>query len=424
MKVLVLALGSDGDINPMVEIARAIKSRGHDVGFVANEYFADKVAAHGLDFIEMGDRASFEAVTSDPELWQPRRAFATVWKNLYKYLPGSVDALEKLVVPGKTVMVGTTLAIAGRILQEKAASAKLQAVPLSTVHLSPCCLISRFEPPTGPDFEIPSACPQIFKDIYFNLVDRFLLDGNCRADLNTYRRSLGLAPVKQVFSRWLHSPDQVLCAFPQWFAAPQADWPSPLRFVGFPLYNRSGVESLSAATENFIAAGEAPLVFTAGSAMAHSHSYFALALEAVKKLNRRAIFVSRYKDCLPPLPDFVHHAQYEPFDILFSRAAFVSHHGGIGTSAQALNAAVPQLVAPFAHDQFDNAFRLKKLGVAQSVKADAFSESRAQDFTEKCRILLSAPYQEKAKEAARLMQDQSDAAARAALYVEELERLL
>ena len=33
------------------------------------------------------------------------------------------------------------------------------------------------------------------------------------------------------------------------------------------------------------------------------------------------------------------------------------HHGGIGTSAQALAAGIPQLLMPQAHDQPDNAAR-------------------------------------------------------------------
>ena len=41
------------------------------------------------------------------------------------------------------------------------------------------------------------------------------------------------------------------------------------------------------------------------------------------------------------------------------------HHGGIGTCAQALRAGIPQLVLPWGVDQFDNALRLKKLGVAR-----------------------------------------------------------
>jgi UDP:flavonoid glycosyltransferase YjiC (YdhE family) len=54
---------------------------------------------------------------------------------------------------------------------------------------------------------------------------------------------------------------------------------------------------------------------------------------------------------------------YAPFGALFPRAAAVVHHGGIGTTAQTLRAGVPALVLAFAHDQFDNAARVERLGV-------------------------------------------------------------
>jgi rhamnosyltransferase subunit B len=45
----------------------------------------------------------------------------------------------------------------------------------------------------------------------------------------------------------------------------------------------------------------------------------------------------------------------------------VVHHGGIGTTAEALRAGIPQLIAPYAFDQFDNGRRAQKLGVAEVV---------------------------------------------------------
>jgi UDP:flavonoid glycosyltransferase YjiC (YdhE family) len=33
MKIIVIALGSDGDINPMIEISLVLKARGHEVEF-------------------------------------------------------------------------------------------------------------------------------------------------------------------------------------------------------------------------------------------------------------------------------------------------------------------------------------------------------------------------------------------------------
>jgi sterol 3beta-glucosyltransferase len=43
------------------------------------------------------------------------------------------------------------------------------------------------------------------------------------------------------------------------------------------------------------------------------------------------------------------------------------HHGGAGTTAEGLRAGIPAIVMPFGHDQFDNAQRLKMMGIGQKV---------------------------------------------------------
>jgi UDP:flavonoid glycosyltransferase YjiC (YdhE family) len=63
----------------------------------------------------------------------------------------------------------------------------------------------------------------------------------------------------------------------------------------------------------------------------------------------------------------VRHFDYLPFSLVLPRVRAIVHHGGIGTSAQALAAGIPQLVRPLAYDQFDNAHRLSRLGVARTL---------------------------------------------------------
>jgi UDP:flavonoid glycosyltransferase YjiC (YdhE family) len=53
--------------------------------------------------------------------------------------------------------------------------------------------------------------------------------------------------------------------------------------------------------------------------------------------------------------------------VLPHAAAFV-HHGGIGTTAQAFAAGIPQLVRPLAHDQPDNARRVLRLGAGEILR--------------------------------------------------------
>jgi UDP:flavonoid glycosyltransferase YjiC (YdhE family) len=74
---------------------------------------------------------------------------------------------------------------------------------------------------------------------------------------------------------------------------------------------------------------------------------------------------------LPPTITAVEWASYPG---LFSRAAAVVHQGGVGTTAQTLRAGVPQLVMPFAHDQFDNAERVRRLGCGRILRRARLSE--------------------------------------------------
>jgi UDP:flavonoid glycosyltransferase YjiC (YdhE family) len=72
------------------------------------------------------------------------------------------------------------------------------------------------------------------------------------------------------------------------------------------------------------------------------------------------------------LPEDVRHFAYAPFSRLLPRAAALVHHGGIGTAAQGMAAAVPQLVMPLSHDQYDNAARMARLGVGRMLRPARF----------------------------------------------------
>ena len=104
---------------------------------------------------------------------------------------------------------------------------------------------------------------------------------------------------------------------------------------------------------------------------------------AILSLNQRAILVSGHfsSSAVSKHPD-IFQANFLPYDRLISRCKAVVHHGGIGTSAQCLRAGVPQLIAPWGVDQWDNSMRLQDLGVALEINERELS-------TEKIRYKLS-----------------------------------
>jgi UDP:flavonoid glycosyltransferase YjiC (YdhE family) len=85
------------------------------------------------------------------------------------------------------------------------------------------------------------------------------------------------------------------------------------------------------------------------------------------------MLLTRFSEHIPRrLPPGVAHFDYVPFRPLLPRAAAVIHHGGIGSTAQGLAAGIPQLLMPLAHDEFDNAARVKSLGIGSEVRPNCF----------------------------------------------------
>ncbi|HBI45794.1 MAG TPA: hypothetical protein DDY78_23515 [Planctomycetales bacterium] len=133
--------------------------------------------------------------------------------------------------------------------------------------------------------------------------------------------------------------------------------------TGFPLYDGRPRADLSPDVLEFCLSGPPPVAFTFGTGMMHTERFFRPALEACRLFGGRGLFLTKHGSQLPsPLPPFIRHCEFAAFQELFPRCAAVVHHGGVGTTAQALAAGTPQLILPLAFDQADNAVRVKRLG--------------------------------------------------------------
>ena len=138
---------------------------------------------------------------------------------------------------------------------------------------------------------------------------------------------------------------------------------------------------------------------------------------ALRSSGRPGLVLARGGDQIPPLTDGQRHVEYAPFGRLFPRAAAVIHHGGIGTTARALAAGVPQLVMPMAFDQHDNAARLVRLGVARVLPPKRF---RAAAIVQALDELQGSPAVAAACAAAKARSAEGDPIAEACRWVEEL----
>ena len=244
---------------------------------------------------------------------------------------------------------------------------------------------------------IPAWLPHPLRRAYWLAVDAaaYLLVGRA---LNRLRTGLGLPPVRRLFRWWL-SPDLVIGLFPPWYAAPQLDWPPQLRLAGFGRYDGAEAE-LSDDVHAFCRAGQPPVAFTLGTGMAHAAGFFRAAVAACGVAGVRGLLLTKYPGLLPsPLPPEVRHCAYAPFRRLLPLCGAVVHHGGVGTTAAALEAACPQLVLPLAWDQPDNAARVRRLGVGTALGARRRSGS---DLARALAGVMTSTVRERCREVAAL----------------------
>ncbi len=361
----------------MLGLAVELRRRGHDVTFATSDHFEKTIQECGLPFESLGTKEDFAAAIANPDLWHPRRAFRHIFNSFWPALRQQYQ-IHADRASRETIGITNCFGFGALTAQDKL------GIRVITVHLQPAVIWSDHEPPKFAGL----VGPRWLKSWVYRLGERLAIDPIVCPLLNNWRAELNLPPVKKI-TRWWNSPYGVLCLFPDWFAPPQPDWPTPLMQADFPLWNHRSGEPLAGDVEAFLQAGTPPIVFTPGSTNVHGEAFFAAAVEACRLLNRRGILLTQFADQIPRnLPGTVAHFRYVPLDNLLPRTAAFVHHGGVGSTSQAMLAGIPQIVMPLAHDQFDNAARIIRLGIGGSLPPRKFTGGR---LAEKLDQLLSSP---------------------------------
>lgn len=367
---LLCPFGSGGDVFPFIGIGKGLLARGHRVTVVSLEVYEKAIRAAGLEFVSVGTAADFERIASDPRVWHPIHGPRTVFKMGADAVRVYFDALTKVIGDPKhaTILAPATV-FGARLVREKV------GVRLLTVHLQPAVFLSVHDTPV-----FLAAAPWIsrlpiwVKRLLFKLpnpINQFITPA-----LRRECAAAGVPAPRQAYPDWWDSPDGSIALFPSWFAAPQPDWPSRLCQHTFPREDLAEGAVLAPELERFLAEGDKPVVFTPGTGHRQVRKFFEEALDAVQRLGCRAIFATRQVRDLPSLPSSVLAVEYVPFSLLLPRCAALVYHGGIGTCSQALAAGIPHLVMAMAHDQPDNANRLRRLGVGIGLTPRQFTGPR------------------------------------------------
>ena len=384
-RIVLSTIGSLGDLHPMIAIGLELRRRGHAIVINTWSGYEEKITGLGFEF----RRLRPDIDPDDREIHRKAMDAAGGAEFVIRdiMLANIRDTFEDL----KAACEDADAMVTGELLYAADSVSRLDGVKWISTSLQPISLFSAEDPNIylqSRGFELMRAFPSIFHRAMIGVMR--LVMSSWLEEYRTFRRELGLDADHDPVVRDKFSPLKHLVLFSEALARPQSDWPRQAVQTGFCFYDESETSDLDPRLEAFLSAGEAPIVFTLGSAaIMDAGDFFDESAKAAKALGRRAVLLYG-RDCPVPqgLSDDIAAFEYAPYSLVFSRAACVVHQGGVGTTAQVLRAGVPAVIMPFSHDQPDNAARCKRAGVAEIIPRGTYSAARSAEMIE---TVLSDP---------------------------------
>jgi rhamnosyltransferase subunit B len=344
-KFMLNALGTLGDMLPILTLGKELLDRGHACHVLCSQPGADIAKKMGLEH-------SVVSPTRVSDRGGPEETFDAYLRPSYeptfRIFEREHAAGHRLVVLNLTNYSATSL------------MCDLYQLPLVRAILYPALIESLTAPPMPWGAMVKGKMGKSYSKYFLPKLFADRARGSYElSTVNQHRQALGLAPLHSL----LDTERQIqlrLAFFPDWYAPPAADWPA-LEQVGFPL--PSSTAELPSAVTRLIERHGAPVVFTPGTGVADVALFFAEAQRCCALLDRPAVFLSPRHATRGTGSDRIVSLDYVDLSVLLPHAALLVHHGGMGTTARALEAGVPQIICPHGYDQPDNGARVANLGV-------------------------------------------------------------
>jgi sterol 3beta-glucosyltransferase len=344
MKIVVVTIGSRGDVQPYINLCQGLMEAGHDVVLATNPTLCPLAILHGITSVPVGPEVDMGVVGEQ----LMAQSFNNMWIGMIRVMQFGSRLVEEAYSDVLKVCQGADLIIASDTGSGIVEADKLN-LPWVSVTLQPARI------------PLTNTRPSFLGRVIWGFMGKLFI-----APTNRFRKSVGAPPVKDISSmmstRLILLPVSKHVAPPDprwprhisqtgyWFARPQKDWAPPRDLL------------------NFLEGGEKPLAVSLGVMSLsgkRAREGAQIILRALERSNERAI-IQGWDEALKGLaiPKTVFHAGAMPHSWLFDQVSMVIHHGGFGTTAATLRAGVPGIVVPHVIDQFYWGQRVNELGVS------------------------------------------------------------
>lgn len=379
--VVLTCWGSHGDIDPFIGLGLELRKRGNRVTIATLDYYQPLIDSLGLGFRAIRPTADPTDTALLERIMHPTRGSQYLLEQvLFPAIEAMYEDIDAAAADAD-LLVSHPVTFATPIVAAK------RGLPWTSVVLAPTSMFSVHDYPAVPP------APWVKELQRFGAWPGRLIIGVARretakwaAPVFRFRERLGLERGANPIFEGQHAPRLVLALYSRVLGDPQADWPANVVVTGHVFHDAPHGTALSPALGQFLADGPAPVVFTLGSSVVMiSKQFWRESLDAARRLGVRAVLLAgpRAAELQAELAGeatgggafFV--TDRAPHSLLFPHAAAVVQQCGIGTLAQSLRSGRPMLSVPYSHDQPDNAWRVKHLGMARTVFASRYTGARA-----------------------------------------------
>ena len=347
MNILIPCIGSRGDVQPFIALAKGLKRAGHSVTLTSHPVMQGLVESHGVNFAPIGPDID---LTKEAARIRQRSRIAIVG-----LIRGMRFGLE-MVDGSHEDILALCQAADLMVISAQSAAGMNEADQLDLPYLSVTLM----------PWSIPWHDPErpLSKRLAYGAIDGLITLITTRP-LNRMRKRQGLPPVgaEGFTSKYLNLVPVSPLVF-----APNPLWEDRHHLVGYwfaeePLGWEPPHDLLT-----YLEAGDPPLLVSLGAMSLGDDDALesaSLFLEAIQKVGLRAI-IQGWEAGISQLSlsPSIYATGSIPHSWLLPHCAGLVHHGGFGTTSAGLRAGIPALVIPHMIDQFYWGQRLQELDVS------------------------------------------------------------
>ncbi|MDJ0944944.1 MAG: glycosyltransferase [Kiloniellales bacterium] len=350
MRILILTFGSRGDVQPYVALGAALRGRGHAVTVSTGRGFEAMIEAAGLAAAPLS--ADIRGLLETEEIKAALHSFAgklRAWRASRAMMRRQLDDMWQVAQAIAPELV---------VYHPKAFGAPLLAIALDCVAV-PGFLQPAYVPTRAfPNLIFPVAGLGALGNRLSHTLAHALMRLGTGLVLRDWRRRrpelAGLGPADPVEGHDPRGPGVLrLHAHSRHLVPPPPDWGARERITGYWFTAPDEAWRPPEALARFLAAGPPPVYVGFGSMPADDAGRITRnVLEALARGGQRGLLATGWGGlAAEPRAEGVLAIEAAPHTWLFPRCAAVVHHGGAGTTHEALRWGRPQVVCPVFGDQ-------------------------------------------------------------------------